>query len=522
MQPVVIWLYIVHDAKIIRFVAKRTLQMPKSAVFFHNGVFFFFFVELKRAFLGNLFLLQALNWLIKPVWIFFIEVAVQNNLGDALYGKYYGIFGLALLFNILLDFGLNNYTATRVASSPGHAVPQGLFKLRMLLALGYVLATAIFGFLQQMDVRFLSLVILNQVLAGFTLYFRAILQGRHLFKTDSIASVADRMVAVILLSWLMAGSGISGEEGLLYFLLAQTAGYGVSLIFSWYYSRNGILPAVESTSAGFTLLSSMRWFAVLSLCMAIFTRLDTQMLRYLSPGGEAEVGQYARSFRFLDAALIFSSLISSQLLPLFSRMISRNEPTDGLMWLNVRIVLFVALPLMFSGIFFASPLLALFYAGPGKVGFTAADAVVFSRLMSCFLPMALVHVFGTWITAAGDLKKLAMLAILSVLVNAGINAWLIPAQGAAGAALAGLITQALFVVVCIYWVVQCKGFELKQFRFIYLLLCTVAAHSIFSVISKNLADLKGFLLACGLWAFTGMFLFVPEWKKWLDRGKAGQ
>jgi O-antigen/teichoic acid export membrane protein len=484
---------------------------------------FFFFVELKRAFLGNLFLLQALNWLIKPVWIFFIEVAVQNNLGDALYGKYYGIFGLALLFNILLDFGLNNYTATRVASSPDHAVPQGLFKLRMLLALGYVFITAIFGLVQQLDVWFLSIVILNQVLAGFTLYFRAILQGRHLFKTDSIASVADRLIAVALLAWLIAGSGLSGEEGLLYFLLAQTAGYAVSLFFSWYYSRSGVSLQTEvPSSAGFSLLSSMRWFAVLSLCMAVFTRVDTQMLRYFSSGGDAEVGQYARSFRFLDAALIFSSLISSQLLPLFSRMISRHEPTDGLMWLNVRIVLFVALPILFSGIFFASPLLALFYEGPDRVGFTAADVAVFGRLMSCFLPMALVHVFGTWITAAGDLKKLAMLAIFSVVVNAGFNAWLIPAHGAAGAALAGLVTQSFFVLVCIYWVIQRNGFSISQFRFFYLLICCIAAHSIFSVISKNLADLNGFLLACGIWAFTGMFLFVPEWKKWLTRGKNGQ
>ena len=145
----------------------------------------------------------------------------------------------------------------------------------------------------------------------------------------------------------------------MYFLLAQTAGYAVSLLFSWYYSRNGVSLQTEvPSSVGFSLLSSMRWFALLSLCMAVFTRVDTQMLRYLSPDGDAEVGQYARSFRFLDAALIFSSLISSQLLPLFSRMISRQEPTDGLMWLNVRIVLFVALPLLFSGIFFASPLLA--------------------------------------------------------------------------------------------------------------------------------------------------------------------
>jgi len=483
------------------------------------GYFFFFFVVLKRAFLGNLFFLQALNWLIKPVWIFFIEVAVQNNLGDALYGKYYGIFGLALLFNILLDFGLNNYTAAKVASAAEQAVPKGLFGMRMWLALSYVLITAIFGLVQHMDIRFLGLVILNQVLAGFTLYFRAILQGRHLFKTDSIASVADRLAAVALLSWLIVGSGLSGEEGLFCFLLAQTAGYAVSLFFSWFYSRKQEDSATMISQAeGFSLLSSMRWFAVLSLCMAVFTRLDTQMLRYLAPGGEAEVGQYARSFRFLDAALIFSSLISSQLLPLFSRMISRNEPTDGLLWLNVRIVLFVALPLLFTAIFFAPPLLGLFYAGPGKAGFTASDATAFGRLMACFLPMAMVHIFGTWLTAAGELKKLGLLAMICVLVNAGLNSWLIPLQGLSGAAMAGLITQTLFVIICIYWVIQRSSFSLKLFRLFYLLFCAYATYAIFSVVSQNLPDLNGLLLACGLWAFTGMFLFVPEWKKWLARG----
>jgi O-antigen/teichoic acid export membrane protein len=492
-------------------------------IFFLLEHFFFFFVVLKRAFLGNLLFLQALNWLIKPFWIFYIEIAVQESLGDALYGKYYGVFVLALLFNILLDFGLNNYTASRVASDPKHAVPKGLLGLRMWLALSYVFITAIFGLVQQMDLRFLLLVILNQVLAGFTLYFRAILQGRHLFKTDSIASVADRLVAVALLAWLIAGSGLSGEEGLLYFLLAQTAGYAVSLFFSWYHARrenpsDNRISQVE----GFSLLSSMRWFVVLSLCMALFTRLDTQMLGYLSPDGDAEVGQYARSFRFLDAALIFSALISSQLLPILSRMISRNEPTDGLLWLNVRIVLYVALPLLFTGIYFAEPLFILFYSGQGKVGFRQEDLLIFTRLMACFLPMALVHIFGTWLTAAGELKKLAVLAILCVLVNAGFNVWLIPEKGAEGAAIAGLITQILFVLVCIFWVIQRNGFEPKPFRILYLLLCGNAAYAIFSVVSKSLADLNGFLLACGLWAFTGAFLFVPEWKKWLSRGRPGQ
>jgi hypothetical protein len=45
-----------------------------------------------------------------------------------------------------------------------------------------------------------------------------------------------------------------------------------------------------------------------------------------------------------------------------------------------------------------------------------------------------------------------------------------------------------------------------------------AAYGVFSVVYRNISDLNGFLIACGLWTITGVFLFVPEWRKWLNRG----
>lgn len=518
MQPVVVGLYIVHLTKLLWFRRMLPRSCANQRFFFAVADFFIFFVALKRAFLGNMALLQALNWLIKPVWIFFIEVAVQDKLGNDLYGQYYSIFGLALLFNILLDFGLNNYTASAIAGSPSHAVPRSILRLRIYLAAPYVLLTGLLGWLQGMNMSLLGLVLLNQVLAGFTLYHRAILQGRHLFKTDSVASVADRLVAVLLLVWLVGSSRFQGEQGLYYFLLAQTLGYAVSMVFSSYYARkNAATPADVPISNG-ALLGKMGWFAALSLAMAVFTRVDTQMLKHLAPGGDAAVGMYARSFRFLDAALIFSTLISAQLLPMFTRMLAKQENTDGLVWLNMRIILFVALPVAFTGVFYAEPLLRLFYKRSHGAGFTQEDVNTFRLLMLCFTPMALVHIFGTWLTAAGVLKKLGMLAVFCVLVNAALNFLLIPQMGSSGAAVAGLITQFLFVLVCIYWVVRSKGFSMHAKRWFYLLVCFNAAYAIFSVVSNHIPDLSGFLLACGLWAFTGMFLFVPEWKKWLSRG----
>ena len=497
-------------------------MLPRSCAnqrfFFAVADFFIFFVALKRAFLGNMALLQALNWLIKPVWIFFIEVAVQNRLGNDLYGQYYSIFGLALLFNILLDFGLNNYTASAIAGSPNHAVPRSILRLRLYLAAAYVLLTGILGWLQGMNLNLLALVLLNQVLAGFTLYHRAILQGRHLFKTDSIASVTDRLVAVLFLVWLVGSSRFQGEQGLYYFLLAQTLGYTVSMVFSAYYARkNAATPADVSISNG-PLIGKMGWFAALSLAMAVFTRVDTQMLKHLAPGGDAAVGMYARSFRFLDAALIFSTLISAQLLPMFTRMLAKQENTDGLVWLNMRIILFVALPVAFTGVFYAEPLLRLFYQKSHGAGFTPEDVSTFRLLMLCFVPMALVHIFGTWLTAAGVLKKLGMLAVSCVGVNILLNLIFIPKLGAAGAAMAGCVTQSVFVVCCAYWVFCFGGYVLNFRRIMALCLWLMLVFVTFYWTVSNIAGLTGFFLACGIWAFIGVSMFIPEWRNWIYRG----
>ena len=62
-----------------------------------------------------------LNLLVKPVAIFGIDATVQNRVGAEAYGIYFSLLNFSILFNILLDFGINNFTTKNIAQAPSIA-----------------------------------------------------------------------------------------------------------------------------------------------------------------------------------------------------------------------------------------------------------------------------------------------------------------------------------------------------------------------------------------------------------------
>jgi O-antigen/teichoic acid export membrane protein len=61
--------------------------------------------------------------------------------------------------------------------------------------------------------------------------------------------------------------------------------------------------------------------------------------------------------------------------------------------------------------------------------------------MFTFIPISTIYVFGTLLTAKGDLKVLNTIALLGIILSISLNLVLIPKNGAVGAAKAALITQ---------------------------------------------------------------------------------
>ncbi len=406
----------------------------------------------KKKFIVDIAILLVLNLLIKPFWTIIIEPKVQGQIGDIDYGEYFVIFNFTLLLNIFLDFGLTNFNSRNIAQN-NQLLSKHLGKMMSLkLTLGifyfiicYIVGHLMLGFKLQM----LMLLCFNSFLLSFNVFLRSNLQALHLFRTDSILSVLDRLIQIlILVAMLLHLFGM--QINAMAFILAQTVGYLFTGLTCYFI----VLKKTHNYSFNFDyafcrmVLKKSLPFAILVLLMAFYNRLDSIMIEKLLGGdfGKEQSGIYAKSFRLLDAANQIATLFSIQLIPIFSRMLKNKDNMENIIKLSYTLLITPALIVSISSIFYAEYFFTKIYTGDTK-GFE-----ILQILMSCFTAICLTCVFGTLLTASGNLKKQNIAAIGGIVVNVLLNFILIPKYQAYGSAISSLVTQMLTgiaqVIIC--------------------------------------------------------------------------
>ena len=91
---------------------------------------------MRKNFITNISFLLLLNLLIKPFWILGIDRGVQNALGPEVYGVYFALFNFSYVFQVILDFGINNYNNRLIARSPDKLGAQLFSTLVLKIGLG--------------------------------------------------------------------------------------------------------------------------------------------------------------------------------------------------------------------------------------------------------------------------------------------------------------------------------------------------------------------------------------------------
>jgi O-antigen/teichoic acid export membrane protein len=165
------------------------------------------------------------------------------------------------------------------------------------------------------------------------------------------------------------------------------------------------------------------------------------MLERLLPDGDLQAGIYAQGFRFLEAFNMLGFLFAGLLLPMFSRMLRQGEDVGPLTGLALRLVLAGSLAVAVFGCVYARQVMELRYHEH-----TAESAPAFAVLIWCFTGTCVSYIFGTLLTASGDLRTLNKLAAGGMVLNIGLNLLLIPRHHALGAACTGLVTQVLMAL----------------------------------------------------------------------------
>lgn len=467
--------------------------------------------NMQRKFITNLILLLVLNLLIKPFWILGIDRAVQNSVPPGDYGLYYALFNFSFLFNILLDFGVTNFNNKNIAQHQhllSKHVPS-IIMLRIMLGFLYFIGTIVtalalgYGGYQIMLVGLLGV---NQFLASFILYLRSNLAGLHLFKTDSIISVLDRLIMILFCSILLWG-GIRGEETpfkIEWYIYSQTAAYFVTCLIALVLvlEKAGMKKLSWNPAFFMVILKKSYPYGILVLLMTFYNRIDAVMLERMLPDGKIQSSIYASAYRLLDAANMIAYLFAGLLLPLFARMIKLNEQIEDLVKLAVSLLMVLSLGSAIGTWFFSTEITQLLYQHH-----VTESAQVLSLLMICFVFVSLTYVFGTLLTANGNLKELNFMAAAGMMLNIALNLVLIPQYKAVGSALSSLITQSIMSFIQIF--IAYKKFNFRiNFKLIFRILAFGIALVATGIVLKNLSSvgwMRQFVLFC---AMAGLLTFT--------------
>jgi len=406
--------------------------------------------------------LLFLNFLVKPFYILGIDAEIQNRVGAEDYGMYFSLLGFTFLFTIFLDVGIVNFTTRTISQQPFliQKYFSKVFSLRILLALIYGVLVLILGGIigyNQSEIYLLLWLIFNQILAGFTLYFRSNLTGLLLFKYDSIVSVLDRFLLIIICSILLWG-GVTTEPFQIYwFVYAQTFAYGVSAITALIFllSNQKLKKLNWDKLFSMAILRQSAPYALLILLMTFYYRADSVMLERMLEDGKTQAGIYANGFRFFEAANNIAFLFATLLLPLFSNLLKNKKPVASLVKIASSILIPGAILVAITCFLFSQQLIDARY-----INSTFQSGQVFGILMICFVFISTTYIFGTLLTANGNLKTLNKIAFGGVVLNIILNLILIPKYQAYGAAIASLITQGLTTIAQVW---LCKSyFNLKM------------------------------------------------------------
>jgi O-antigen/teichoic acid export membrane protein len=396
----------------------------------------------RKVFIGNIALMIFANAIVKPLWILGIDRAVQQRVGDVAFGEYIALLNLSFLFSTILDLGLTSYNNREVARKP-HLLSYyfaDMLGAKFLLLVAYLLVLLCTGFFcgySSGQIGMLFLLGMMQFVTSMLLFMRSNVNGLHQFKSDTLLSISDKLLVIIVFGIALrvpAASNIISVEG---FVLVQIAASVCTIIVSVLLLRQKVnlqWPNI-STAALRRRVQVAFPVAIAIFLMFLYSKLDLFLLERLHKDGALQSGLLQKSYRILDGLNMIGFMFASLLLPMFSRQLAEQKPVHEILSLSTHLLLPAALASSAFLACYSSEVMHWLYPSQNKECYEA-----FPYIISCFPALCLVGIFSTLITAARQMKILGGVAAIGVLITTIGNVFFAPKYGYMATAITACIT----------------------------------------------------------------------------------
>lgn len=362
----------------------------------------------------------------------------------------YGQFSFALSLALMvlqptLELGLDWVITKWVSRGDGSVVQQAVI-IRVVIALLCLLLLpllTLFGpSLAVLTMLYGYLVLISAQRIGF-----AIQRGKEEMQIEGIASIAQKGLAIASLVFLSS----TPLPPLWFAPLALLISTALVTIGVWSVMAAKVLPllwqpinfsGLQATAKEGLMLGGV------SLLGMIYFRVDSVMLGLLA--SDTEVGRYNLAYRLIEGAILVPSVVMAATFPTlakghqFRKLFRKIFLGLGGMGLLFTVIVVVLAPL----------LLVLAYGEELQ-----SQTQVLRWLALTLLPIYWGHLATQGLVALDRQRHYLRLTLGAVLLNVGLNWWLIPLEGAEGAAIATVITEVLMTISAfagIWWVMSRK------------------------------------------------------------------
>lgn len=370
---------------------------------------------------------------------FALNILIVRYLGAAGYGKLSFAMAFSGFFTILGDFGLSTY-AIREVSADKTAGPGCLGKgllLNAVLSVLILAAVAGAGLAVGLDrmlfwcVILLALSYLLHQTGGFaSALFRAHEKMSLLVVTETIYRVAQL---------LFCGACVFFRLDIAAFAAAYLGASVLYLAVVLWLAFGMIGPRLSSSAGEYLrMLRESAPYGLSAAALVVYYNADILMLSYFK--GAGDVGIYSVAYNLYLALGVVTSVYMGAAFPVLSRLF-KNSP-EGIKKAytkSFKFLLIIAVPVSFGAVMLAQEIITALY-GASFADSAAPFAILSSVTVFFYLNAFLGHFFA----AAGRVKDSFWMFCAACLLNVILNLFLIPAYGNTGAAVATVVSEALY------------------------------------------------------------------------------
>ena len=409
---------------------------------------------MKKEFILNIIFLLGINLLIKPLYLFGVDLHIQNIVGTETYGMYKVLFNVAFLLQFIHEPGIQSFNSQNIAKNPdqlGFHLPR-ILGLKMLLFIVYFGLAIGYFLLKGYDPTLMPLMMvitINLFLSTAFLYLRTNIAAIGKYRIDSLLSSLDKLLMLVILGILSWVSPFRENFEIIWLAYGQLAAFGISCVVALAVLHKHLGKIVVSFSWDYTkkLLKWSAPYALILLTMSAYTRMDSIMLEHILDDKGYESGVYEYGYRFLDALNMIGYLFAALLLPMYAANIKDSKIINDLVDVGLRMMVLVTFVGAAATITYRNEIMTWAHSDA-----TTYYGDIMIYLMLSFVALSIAYIFGSLLVANNSLKKFNVLLICGVFLNFGLNMYFIPHQQALGAAKATLITQSLMTVGQIFLV----------------------------------------------------------------------